>query len=117
MSAYVKTTDVDRRAGLWMRVDGREQTALAFDNMTGRGIVGTTDWEKYEVVLDIPESAEEIYFGFLVAGKGQGWVDDIQFEVVGDDVKTTDMKIQPQDRTRDLVKDLPDEPKNLDFEK
>jgi hypothetical protein len=51
-----------------------------------------------------------------VAGKGQGWVDDIQFEAVGDDVKTTDLKLTPRDRERDSVRELPNEPKNLDFE-
>jgi hypothetical protein len=116
MSAYVKTADVDGWSGLWMRVDGAKKTALAFDNMMDRSIKGTTDWAKYEVVLDIPEEAEGIYFGFLVAGKGQGWVDDIHLEVVGDDVKATALPVEPQDPEGDLPKGLPDEPKNLDFE-
>jgi hypothetical protein len=116
MSAYVKTDGVEGKAGLWMRIDGKEKTGLAFDNMMGRPVQGTTDWKKYEVVLDVPEEAEEIFFGFLVAGKGRGWVDDIAFQVVDKDVPTTGLEIQPSDRQGELTKDVPKEPKNLDFE-
>ncbi len=67
-------------------------------------------------MLDIPEEAEEIDFGFLVAGKGQGWVDDFAFEVVGKDVATTGLETQPSDRVGELVKNLPAEARNIDFE-
>jgi hypothetical protein len=117
MTAYVKTDAVERQSGLWMRIDGKEKTGLAFDNMMGRPAKGTTDWKKYEVVLDVPEQAEEIFFGFLVAGKGRGWVDDIAFEVVDKDVPTTGLEVQPMDRDGELTKDLPKEPTNLDFER
>jgi hypothetical protein len=117
MTAYVKTDEVERQSGLWMRIDGKEKTGLAFDNMMGRPVKGTTDWKKYEVVLDVPEQAEEIFFGFLVAGKGRGWVDDIAFEVVDKDVPTTGLEVQPMDRDGELTKDLPKEPTNLDFER
>jgi hypothetical protein len=116
MTAFVKSEDVDGWAGLWMRIDGKEKTGLAFDNMQQRAIQGTTDWQKYEIVLDVPEEAEEIYFGFLVSGKGKGWVDDIKFETVGDDVETTGPVLQPMDRDGEPAKNLPKAPKNLDFE-
>ena len=116
MTGYVKTEGVEGWAGLWMRVDGKDKTGLAFDNMQTRPVKGTTAWKQYELVLDIPEEAEEIYFGFLVAGKGQGWVDDLAFEVVGKDVATTGLPLQPTDRVGELVKDLPGEPRNIDFE-
>jgi hypothetical protein len=116
MSAYVKTDGVERQAGLWMRIDGKEKTGLAFDNMMTRPVKGTTDWKKYDVVLDVPDDAGEIYFGFLVAGKGRGWVDDITLEVVDKDVPTTGLDVQPTDRQGELTKDLPKEAKNLDFE-
>jgi hypothetical protein len=91
-----------------MRVDGDKKASLAFDNMMGREIKKTTEWAKYEVVLDIPKEADAIYFGFLVAGKGQGWVDDIQLEVVGDDVKSTDLKIDPHDLDGNPPEGLPE---------
>jgi hypothetical protein len=116
MTAFVKTDGVEGQPGLWMRIDGKEKTGLAFDNMMGRPVKGTTDWKKYDVVLDVPEEAEEIFFGFLVAGKGRGWVDDIAFDEVDKDVPTTGLKVQPMARVGELTKDLPKEPRNLDFE-
>ena len=77
-------------AGLWMRVDGKDDKVLSFDNMQDRGVKGTTDWKKYEVVLDVPTDATGFCFGFLLAGKGTLWGDDLSFEVVDKDkVKTT----------------------------
>ena len=116
MTAYVKTSELEGKAGLWMRIDGKEKTGLAFDNMMERPVKGTTDWKKYEVVLDVPAEAEEIFFGFLVAGKGRGWVDDIKFEVVNNDVPTTALELKPMDRQRELTKEVPKEPTNVDFE-
>ena len=43
MSGYVQSKDVADWAGLWMRVDGTQKEALAFDNMQGRPIKGTSD--------------------------------------------------------------------------
>jgi hypothetical protein len=51
-----------------------------------------------------------------VAGKGQGWVDDIAFDVVNNDVPSTGLEVQPNDRVRDLIENLRKEPTNLDFE-
>lgn len=116
LSAFVKAKDVDDWSGLWMRVDGKDKTGLAFDNMQERAIKGTSDWKRYEIVLDIPADAEEIYFGILLAGKGQVWIDDVNFAVVGNDVKTTGRELEPQKTDRELSKDLPKRPKNLDFE-
>jgi hypothetical protein len=91
MSAYVKTEKVENAAGLWMRVDGPAGTVLSFDNMHNRSIEGTTDWKRYEIVLDVPENSAAVAFGILLAGKGQAWVDGLRFEVVGKDVPTTNM--------------------------
>jgi hypothetical protein len=116
MSGFVKTAAGEGWAGLWMRVDGKDKTGIAFDNMMNRPVKGDTDWKKYEVVLDVPDSAEEIVFGFLLAGQGQAWVDDIELEVVGNDVKTTGLETQPMDRVGQPLQGLPDDPKNPNFE-
>ncbi|MEP6496276.1 MAG: PDZ domain-containing protein [bacterium] len=88
-SAYVKTRDVGTNgARLWMRVDG-DGGFLAFDNMPNRAIRGTTEWTLVSIVLDVPDSAEGIAFGFLLASSGEAWIDDGAFEVVGPDVAVT----------------------------
>ena len=72
-----------------MRVDGPNGYLLSFDNMENRPIVSTSDWQKYAVVLDVPENACQIAFGILLAGKGQVWLSDVQFAIVGSNVATT----------------------------
>lgn len=84
LSGYVKTREVSQWAGLWMRVDGAGEPppALAFDNMQNRPIRGTTDWKRYEVVLDVPKEAVEISIGMLLQGKGEMWVTSLDFKPV-----------------------------------
>ncbi len=92
MSGWIKTENVTGWAGLWMRVDGQnEGEVLAFDNMyaNNRSITGTTDWKKYDVVLDVPKEASNINFGALLTGNGKIWFDEVTFEVVGNDVPST----------------------------
>jgi hypothetical protein len=106
-SASVKSEGIEAWAGLWMRIDGPEEGKhLAFDNMQNRPIKGTTDWQKYEVVLNVPPESVNIAFGILLEGKGQAWLSGVQFEQVGDDVPTTSYEGHGE---------RPDTPGNLDF--
>jgi hypothetical protein len=105
-SAFVKSEGIEAWAGLWMRIDGTHQGSLGLDNMQNRPIIGTTDWHKYEVVLDVPEESVAIALGIQLTGKGQAWVSEVQFEEVGADVPTT---------SHEAYKELPEKPGNLDF--
>ena len=69
LSAWVKSADVKPGSGVWMRID-IDKTSAAFDNMVNRAIRGTTEWTKYEVVLDVAEQATGIYLGLILDGKG-----------------------------------------------
>jgi hypothetical protein len=115
--AYVKPKGVKDWAGLWLRVDGKEKTAIAFDNMNARPIKGTSDWTAYGLVLDVPQEAEELFIGCLLAGQGRLWIDDMQLLVVGNDVPVT-AEAGPGTPRRGEYKpaDLPKEPVGLDFE-
>lgn len=104
MRGTVKADAVANWAGLWMRVDGPQGTSLSFDNMQGRPITGTRDWQPYEIVLDVPQESTLLAFGILLAGKGGVWLSDVTFDVVGQDVSTTDTLA------------LPSRVQNLDFE-
>src|SRR6185369_637207 len=82
LAAVARSERVERRAGLWMRVDGTAHT-LSFDNMfdktQDRGIIGTTAWTSYSVVLDVAErESEKIAFGVLLSGAGQIWITDVR---------------------------------------
>src|SRR5207247_5970898 len=113
MTAYVKSRDVENSAGLWMRIegfDGKGNYSLSSDYMGDRPIKGTNDWKQYEVVLDVPnEGSAAIYFGMLLAGKGQVWVDDFKLEAVDKTVKTTGRVREPVKSKDGLSKGLPKE--------
>jgi hypothetical protein len=88
LSGFVKSTDLTGWAGLWMRID-QGHKRLAFDNMYNRGITGTSDWKKYEVVLDVPPTATNIAFGILLADAGEVWLSDAKLESVASDIPVT----------------------------
>lgn len=56
---------------------------LAFDNMQDRGPKGTTPWTRYEISIDVPANATNIYFGVLHSGDGSAWFDSLQVEIDG----------------------------------
>ena len=105
-SGALKCESVEHRVGLWMRVDGQAGRMLAFDNMAGRPVGGTTDWEHYEVVLDVSDEAVAIALGVLLRGEGKAWMSDFNVEIVGPEVQTTDAG---------MTAALPERPQNLDF--
>jgi len=89
-SAFVKSENIERWAGLWMRVDGKPGQTLSFDNMQDRPIKGTSAWRNCEVVLDVPAGALGIYFGILLDGPGTVWMNSAKFEEVATSIPTTD---------------------------
>lgn len=103
LKGFLKTQDVKKWAGFWLRADDAQNKIVAFDNMQKRGVSGTSDWQTGEIVLDIPPQAEKIYLGLLLDGAGQVWMNALSFEVVDGSVPTTD------------TQKLPARPVNLDF--
>ena len=81
LSAFVKAEEVSDWAGLWMRVE-RGPTIVSFDKMQDRPIKGTTAWQNYEVVLDVPRDATQIAFGVLLSKSGTVWLNSVKFENV-----------------------------------
>jgi len=93
LSGWIKTEEADDGGGhLWLRVDGPEKgKSLKFDNMDGRAPKGTTDWQEYSVVLDVPSEATTLNYGFFVQGSGKIWVNGMTISPVGPEVPTTNM--------------------------
>lgn len=75
--------------------------------MQNRPITGTTEWNHYSCVLDVPPDSAIINIGILLSGKGQAWLDNAAFGQVDCSVPTTDF-------AADDV--FPDYPENLLFE-
>jgi len=97
LSGYIKTENVkDGFAGLWMRIDPE----IAFDNMAKRGITGTTDWQKYEVTLNLdPKKTDKIVLGGLLVGTGKMWLDNLSVSIDGKELDNPLLKTY----TRELV--------------
>ncbi|NNJ53563.1 MAG: hypothetical protein HKP17_10370 [Ignavibacteriaceae bacterium] len=107
LSGYIKSENVEGWSGMWMRIDAESNESLGFDNMQDRAIQGTTDWNKYEIVLDVPLNSNTILFGVLLGGDGKVWFDNFELKEVDKNVPITDIR-ERGDRST--------EPKNLDFE-
>jgi len=84
LTGYIKTENVtDGYAGLWLAID----PGIAFDNMGDRGIVGSTDWKKYMIVLPMnPTARRTIRLGGLLVGKGKMWLADMSISIDGKDI-------------------------------
>jgi uncharacterized protein (TIGR02246 family) len=87
LSGWLRSEKAEE-AGLWMRLDGVNRT-FGFDNMLTRPVKGTTDWRKYEVVLDVPPGTVMMVFGTLLVGTGRIWIDDLKLEAVTTDIPST----------------------------
>lgn len=112
MTGYVKTQKAGS-ANMFLTiypVGGGE--ALVSDRMNSRKIIGTKDWTKYEIVLDVPENSSYFIFGFELRGAGKIWFNDIKFEEVGSTVPVTALPYRP---VNNKDKKHPDNPTNLKF--
>lgn len=107
LSGFIKTKNVKQFSGLWMRVDSASEDMLQFDNMSDRPIIGTNHWNRYSIVLDVPENSAIISFGILLTGEGEVWLDGLSFEIVDLDTPSTNINFEDH---------LLEEPTNLTFE-
>lgn len=138
-SIYAKTDDVER-AFFWMQMVGEGGLVMNDDHMPNRTLSGSLDWQRYDLVLDVPQGTKQIVLGISLKGHGQLWVDDLRFDAVGTETPVTGVKaiaeIQAGSRAfiekykwenphayaaqtqneRDYISKLPRTPVNLDFE-
>jgi hypothetical protein len=60
----------------------------------GAAATADGDWHEASVVVDVPADTAEITFGLLLAGEGQVWARNLQFQVVGPEVAPTRATVQ-----------------------
>jgi len=119
--AYVQTTG-KIAGGVMLAVPGGGQWAVAdvpqFVEKGTHWVKDTRDWKPVSAVLDIPNWARCIQFGFQLSSPGQLWASETSFKVV--DPKTTPVTFCPAPskiyKSSDLKK-LPMAPVNMNFEK
>lgn len=113
LSGWIKSEDAAEGAQLWLRVDGQERgQVLQFDNMDNRAVKGTSDWQEASIVLDVPQGASALAYGFFVKGGGKMWVNGQRLEDVASDVPSTNMTRKPSGPPPVL----PTAPRNLGFD-
>ncbi len=91
LTASLQTKTADS-AAIWMRIDNDSGKILRFDNMLKRPtgtIKGTNAWRDCSIVLDVPNEAATVHFGFLLSGYGQVWAKGFQLQTVGENVSPT----------------------------
>lgn len=84
LTGYLKTENVtEGHSGLWMRIEPN----VAFDNMSNRGVIGTTEWNEFKVTLKMsPKVTTGIALGGLLVGRGKMWIDGLRVTIDGKDI-------------------------------
>jgi len=82
LRGFLRTENVTDFAGLWLRQDSGSEM-LALENMQGQQLNGTHDWAEYRITLPVNPETRALVFGFLMAGTGKAWADDLQILVDG----------------------------------
>jgi hypothetical protein len=83
-------SDAVSRLQMWFEVDGANHAMIVYNNMDDRPVTGTTDWKRYDIVLDVPPNGSFIDLGFfLQGGEGEGWADAVKLEKVDKTVPIT----------------------------
>ncbi|QEK51423.1 hypothetical protein FYC62_06895 [Pedobacter aquae] len=81
--ASIKTKDVSEGiAGLWIRIDGRDNQVIQYNDMSDQGLKGTNDWKEYIIQVPYKEKeAAKINIGAYLKGKGRIWIDSVRIYI------------------------------------
>ena len=87
-------------AGLWWRVDGKDNSSHGFDDMADRGLRGDNDWTEVSIHMEIKGDVEKIFFGGLITGTGTVWFDNFEVFIEGKRFEDVEPKIIKPTRER-----------------
>jgi len=87
LRGFLRTENVQGFTGLWLREDA-DGAQVAFNNMSGRNLHGTTGWTQYSITLPYKPEAQRLFFGVQLDGIGKVWVSNLQLLVDGKPVWT-----------------------------
>ncbi len=92
LSGWVRTEEVTEGfADLFLILTETEDDDLLAADTAGRGLRGTTEWQRMVLRQQIPDSASGVRFGGLLKGGGRVWFD--RFEIRIDGRKLRDPRI------------------------
>lgn len=85
LRADLRTEAVTYSATIWFRIDGERKKQLGFNNLEQRTVdgplAGTHEWTERSIVLDVPEDAESLHFGFYLRGPGAVWAGGFELTI------------------------------------
>lgn len=109
ITSYIKSENLTDWAGMWLRIDSKSgEEVLGFDNMQDRPVVGTSDWTKYQIIMNVPIGSGSLKYGVLMSGTGKIWFDNVSLEIL-DNLTSNSL-------TDTTASEYPERPVNLDFE-
>jgi hypothetical protein len=117
-SAYIRTRNVRKQAGIWMRAEDANGRIIAFQGFVpGSYLRGTRDWTQVHVAICIPRTTVAVFYGVNLLGPGTVWIDEIRFDVLGKaDPDLPGPRFVRYNPPPDTLRLLP-RPENLNFEK
>jgi hypothetical protein len=87
-SAWLRTESVRGSAtgggGVLILQAMQNGAPLAWNHMKDTAVAGSTEWQRYQVALDIPATADRIEVGAMLHGPGKLWLDDAVLETIDD---------------------------------
>jgi hypothetical protein len=117
-SAYLSTQNATGGGSLWFRAENAQGLMVAFENQDRHPLGGNTPWTFEVIVIDVPETAQAIFYGAAFRNGGLLWMDSANFSVVDKSVPLTGSPLTGRavfNPHLDLAT-LHAEPENLDFE-
>jgi hypothetical protein len=117
-SGDLKGQELKNWAGLWLHVLDASGNTLVFDNMQSkeRRMPADSDWQRYDIVIDIPARAAILLYGVTLNGTGKFWADGLRIEIVDQSTPVTASYSGPGGKQA-LPTALYSSPRNLDFER
>lgn len=108
LSAQLKVEGASSGATIWFRIDG-PTGSLRFENLEryekGGPVTGRMDWTRRSIVLDVPEEATTLNFGFYLKASGKCWARGFALDQVDSTVplNTPDGSALPRPTNLDFV--------------
>jgi RNA polymerase sigma factor (sigma-70 family) len=89
-AAWLKSDGVEDIGFISMGIYRSETDLYVHDEMDGHELIGTHDWQRFDIVSDVPPDATKILLRTMLVGKGTLWSDGYELAVVGNEVPTHD---------------------------
>lgn len=108
LTGRLAADDVSGAVTIWLRADDISKRSVAFDNLEEARpdvgpVTGTSDWVERRIVLDIPDTAQTLNFGFYLRGGGTAWCAGLSLEDAGEDMSVTRSGNSPAPEPQNLT--------------